>query len=358
MVTGDSGQVLELSAGQGSALGGAGTTNPAGQPISEGLRVKFKSYAADFDAPNHCEIVIYNLSDATATRVIKEFSRVILQAGYVNGRFGVIFTGTLKQFKRGRESSTDTYLILYAADGDFLHNNWIIGGDARTPIEMPRGSTQAQRFQALQADAVKNGGALPGNVGATDLAGTGGVILGRTKMMFGLGADHFDTTSKPGFQWSVQGGRIQTVPLNSSLPGEAVVLNAHSGLIGVPEANNQGVFATALLNPSIKVRGQVKINNAGINTSEPAVAATQVKELGYPGYTDINFFASTSADGTYTVLTVEYSGDTRGNEWYVHLGMLLLDPGTNKAVPDQTTKLPPAQGDVTIEDIQLPPGVS
>lgn len=335
----DGTNVLELSAGaQSQVTGGAAATGPQGQPLSEGLRGTFRTIAADLDTPNHAEIEIWNLSNKTAQRVQKEFSRVILQAGYSQGAFGTIFEGTLKQIKRGRLNATDTYLRLYAADADFLYNSHVI---APPGITVDRGSTQTDRIAALVDEARKNAGVQAGPIQLA--GGTGGIApeeLGRGKTMWGLSNHNLDVTSGPYNQWSVQQGKLQVVDKKGYLPGEAVVLNAHSGLINVPEANQGGVFATCLLNPKIKVRGLVKINNAAINTSEPAVSSTQIVQQNYPGYTDINFFASTAADGTYVVLYIEHKGDTRGNDWYTNLMMLLTDPSAKAISPAQIAGLP------------------
>src|ERR1700759_1587600 len=82
VVSSDGGTVLELSAGYASRSGGPATTGSQGEPLSEGLRAKFRTVAMDAGVPNHLEATVYNLSDATAKRVQnREFSGVRLQAG-------------------------------------------------------------------------------------------------------------------------------------------------------------------------------------------------------------------------------------------------------------------------------------
>lgn len=331
------GQALELTAGvgqpgQNSGAGFESTTNPQGQPLSEGLRMKFRTVAADVGVPNHAEVTVYNLKNETANRVMrKEFSRVVLQAGYVNGHFGVIFDGTLKQVKRGRESAVDSYLIMYISDGDFFCNQYAIPD----PIYMPRDSSKEDRARAQIADATKNGGVTAGPI-----EGLSGGILPRTTVLYGMGNHNMDTTSRPYAQWSIQNGVIQTRPINGYLKGEAVVLNSATGLIGQPEVNDMGVFATALLNPAVKVGGLAKINNGDVNTSEPATQQGVTVSFGFPAvFTPpaAQLFASTSEDGTYVILMIQYEGDTRGNPWYMHLGMLLQDPSTGNIVPNVLT---------------------
>jgi len=108
--------------------------------------------------------------------------------------------------------------------------------------------------------------------------------------------------------------------LKSYLPGEAVVINAKTGMIGTPAQTNEGINAKTLLNPLIRVGGRVKLNNADIadykiNLAQPLSPA--------------NIPPSKRADGTYYVLVIEHSGDTRGIDWYTTLVCLSIDPSSN-----------------------------
>ena len=81
------------------------------------MRIRFATKQFDLQTPNTAEIRVYNLSDDTANKVQKEFTKVELRAGY-DGNFGTIFAGTVVQFRRGRENPTDKYMDLIVADGD------------------------------------------------------------------------------------------------------------------------------------------------------------------------------------------------------------------------------------------------
>jgi hypothetical protein len=85
------------------------------------LRVTFTVNKADNQSPAHAIIRVYNLSDDTARTVQKEFTRVALQAGY-EGDYGLIFSGTVSQVRKGRENPTDTFLEIVATDGDEAYN--------------------------------------------------------------------------------------------------------------------------------------------------------------------------------------------------------------------------------------------
>ncbi len=45
-----------------------------------------------------------------------------MQAGYESGAYGIIFKGTIKRIKTGRESAIDSFLEIMAADADEAFN--------------------------------------------------------------------------------------------------------------------------------------------------------------------------------------------------------------------------------------------
>lgn len=46
------------------------------------LRITFKTQKGDVETPNSAEINVYNLSEATASKIQREFTQVALSAGY------------------------------------------------------------------------------------------------------------------------------------------------------------------------------------------------------------------------------------------------------------------------------------
>lgn len=282
------------------------------------MRFRFEVRAADVETPNTCYVRVYNLKDETVNVAIKEYTRVVVQAGYEDGNFGVIFDGTIKQFKKGKESNTDTFLEIMAADGDLGYNFGVVNKT------LAAGSSPQDRAQAL-ADAM--GAGLDKNANQY-LQSTGG-ILPRGKVLFGLAREFMrDLTVSTASRWSIQNGTVTIIPLTGYLPGDVVKLTARTGLIGIPEATDGGIQVTTLLNPLLTVGNRVQIDNKSINQ-------TTIKEQGFPQYNALSFPASTDRDGFYRVLVVEHSGDTRGQEWYSHLVCLAVDPS---AAPDDSVK--------------------
>lgn len=272
------------------------------------LRIKFSVKRSDTMTPNVADIRVYNLQEETAVRIRKEFTRVILQAGY-EGNYGVIFQGNIKQVILGRESATDTFIDIVAGDGDRAYNFAIVNAT------IAKGSTQLDQVNAATA-AMAPKGVTAGHIG--DMPAE---KLPRGKVMYGNARDYLRNTAQSTQKsWSIQDEKVTFVAKKAYLPNERVVLTSKTGMIGTPQQTNEGVNVKCLLNPNIKIASRVEIDNRSIqrfkiNLSVPNSAA--------------NIPAPLTADGVYYCLVVEHSGDTRGIEWYSSLICLNLDVTSN-----------------------------
>jgi hypothetical protein len=290
------------------------------------LRIQFQVSAMDLDAPPTAIIRVFNLADSTAKRIQKEFQSVTLQAGYENGNYGVIFQGTIIRVRKGRLNNIDSFVEIMASNLDALYNF----GFANKTIAA--GASQQDVLDNLK-QSVNNSAVAQGTAGAQEQGlqfgnipsslGTGGT-LPRGKVLFGLAEEHLGTVADTaGCVWSIgPDGKVNFHELTGYLPGEAVEINAQTGMVGVPVATTQGVEVNCLLNPLIKAGTQIKLNNADITTTTNAYQGS-----GFPAYSDFQFFANTSTDGTYMALVVEHEGDSRGHggDWLTKIVALAVD---------------------------------
>lgn len=280
------------------------------------LRVHFKVNQSDFETPNNAEITVYNLSSATSQQIRKEFKTVTLLAGYQNGAYGIIFQGTIKQSKIGRENQTDTFLNISAADSDALYNFGMINKSIAAGTSPDDQVAQIAKAMGAQVGPVKFNTALQSNI--------------RGKVMYGMGRTQIRGLARSGgSSWSIQNGKITIIPLTGYLPGEAVVLNSHTGMIGLPEQTEEGIKIRCLLNPKIIIGTQVQIDQASIQRASVSLNLNDVNqvEAAFPPVTD---------DGFYYVLVNEQEGDTRDNEYYSTLTCLSLSkssPPNNSVKP-------------------------
>jgi hypothetical protein len=286
------------------------------------FRFTFRTTNSDAQTPNTLQVRIYNLSKQTVqkigTNASTEFTTITLQAGYENGNFGIIFQGAIKQTATGRERNTDSYIDIWAADSDEWYNFAVISQS------IAAGQTPQQVINAIVTSPSINGvkpvkfaqdasglivGAAPGLKQA----------LSRGKSIFGLPRDYArDWAAKYGYRWSLQNGEFVVVPITGYRPGEAVVLSSTTGLIGVPEATQDGVRLRALLNPRIRIGCLVQIAQDDINH------ITQ-QQFGLTARNTLPTTTLATAAGTYRVMEASFTGDMRGNEWYVDLVCLAVD---------------------------------
>lgn len=272
------------------------------------LRIKFSVKRSDTMTPNVADIRVYNLDEKTALQIKKEFTKVVLQAGY-ESNYGVIFQGNIKQVIIGRESATDTFIDIVAGDGDRAYNFAIVN------TTLAAGSTQLDQVKAASTSMAAKG-VTDGHIG--DMPPE---KLPRGKVMYGNARNYLrDVAQSTDKSWSIQDEKITFVSKKSYLPGERVVLTSKTGMVGAPQQTNEGVNVKCLLNPMIKIGGRIQIDNASIqrykiNLSVPNSPA--------------NIPAPLTADGVYYVLVAEHTGDTRGVEWYTNLICLNMDITTN-----------------------------
>lgn len=296
-----------------------GAGDDKGLDLSD-LHFTFKVTASDEQSPNAAMIRVYNLKADTVRAITGkspvEYTRVVLQAGYEDGPYGVIFDGTIKQFRKGRENATDTYLDILAASGDVEYNWGVVN------TTLAAGSTADER-----AAAIASGMGL--SIGFASASPTGGV-LPRGKVLWGMGRDMMrrEAVSRSA-SWNIQDGKVNIVALTGYLPGEAVVLNMHTGLVGLPEQTQDGVRARCLINPRLRIGGLVQIDNTSINQ---LLAQTSQKlpvgQITYNQWAGLQFPADVTNDGFYRLYVVEYTGDSRGQDWYCDLIGLAVDPST------------------------------
>lgn len=291
-------------------VAGNGQTN---LDLSE-FRFTFQTRNADTEAPNTAHIRVYNLRPDTANRIGTEYNEILLQAGYEQGKFGVIFAGTIVQTITGKERNVDSFVDIFVADGDLWYNNSFINKT------LAAGATQREIINAVVETPAPNyqlrfSSDAPGIIGEAQ-----GVknALSRGKVMFGLSRKYAtDWATTNGFRWSIQGGEFVPVPITGYRPGEAVVLSSDTGLIGVPFATEGGITVRALLNPLIRIGCLVQIAQSDITRY------TQ-QQFGL-SYSQIPAATPTTKAGLYRVMTAEFEGDTRGQPWYVDMVCLAVD---------------------------------
>lgn len=297
-----------------------------------GLRCRFQVRQFEGPTPNSIYLEITNLSAATASRMKTEFTRVQISAGY-EGRYGVIFDGTIIQSRYGRNSPTDTYCGIVATDGDTAHNYAVVNKTLAAGSKPEDAHREA--LTAMDPFGVTKG--------YTDPKMTGDA-LPRGKVLFGMARDVLHKVSKTtDTQWSIQNGRVVVTSRDGYLPNEVIVLNAKTGVIGLPHSAPDGIYVRCLLDPLLKIGQRVKLDNKSIQLLRTPVeprAQQQFETLTQPKIEN---------DGIYKIMAADHTGDTRGNDWYSDLACAAASVGTTPVAAQRMRFAP------TFDLVPLPP---
>jgi len=276
------------------------------------LRIRFAVRKAEVGYPEQADITVTNLSNATANRIRNEYKEVYLEAGY-EGNSAEIFRGEVIQVRGpGRETPTDTYLNIQAAASQRAHSYAVVNKT------LAAGHTFRDQVDAV-LEAMK-----PFGVTAGYIADLGETKMPRGRAMFGMARNQLRAIcGSVGASWFISGAKLNIVKNNESLPGEAVVLNSNTGMIGMPVQTIEGVEVRCLLNPRLKVDGLVQINEASIQKAKLNITTDESYEVQKSILEQV-----IATDGIYKILFLTHSGDTRGTEFYSDI----LCTAANKAI--------------------------
>lgn len=283
------------------------------------MRIRFDVRQGAGMIPNHASIRVYNLSRDTVNTIRgREFNRVVLQAGHAHGSFGEIFRGEIKQYGIGKESATDSYLDIFAADGDRGYNFGVssftfAAGTATVKDVIDRASAD----MGMRVEYHPN------------LTGTD-KTFGRSKTAFGMARARVqDAVRSIGATWSIQNGVVKVLPLRAYWPGEAVVITSATGMIGIPTQTAEGIVVKKLIDPRLRIGALVQINSEDINQ----IVTQSGAPAPFPAYNN-NAALQAAAKvnegaGLYCAYVIERTGDTHGEPWTDEITCLAVDRSSN-----------------------------
>ncbi|WP_416778209.1 phage protein [Xenorhabdus budapestensis] len=269
------------------------------------LKIKFNITRPSFRYPATGIFKIYNLNDETRSKIRKnEYKIIQFSAGYKDNS-GQIFSGQIQYTYTGRDSPTDTYVVIQAGDGDQAYN------DAKVNITISAGYTQQDVDRLLMRDIEKYGitfGIRP----EFQLN-----VAPRGKVFFGMHCDEMNIFAKQNnAEWRYEDGQCHIIPKNVYLT-EAVVLNHNTGLIGMPEQTiGAGINLKCLINPKIRPGTLIRLEKGSINETGLSTGAIAQQES-YKG--SLEQPAPIDPEGDYVVINVSYFGDTREKMYYMEL---------------------------------------
>jgi hypothetical protein len=271
------------------------------------LRVTFEIDKPGWSTPNYSDITIWNLKAKDFNIPFYQGQRVLVEAGYVTGAFGVIFDGQLFQPIWDRPDVVDYTLMLHCIDGmDKLDQNLI----NRT---IGVGSTYESQVHFIAKNAQTP---IPIQYITPNLKME---TLPRGKSFFGDAKGHLDNIAKANnAQWWLEDGKLTLSQLTDISKEKALVYSPATGLIGTPQQTQAGVLFKVSLDPRIKIRRpglQIKLDNVLVR--KMLISQGQIASP-----LDRDFYCM--------VARVRHIGDTRGGEgapWYTEvLGISGIGP--------------------------------
>lgn len=258
-----------------------------GDERGEGLRFD-ERFRVSFDLTKTLEpdgstgvVQIYNPSNATRDRLVKDAQFIVINAGYDGSPLEELFSGDVVRSVYVHERP-DTFLEFEMVDAArALRDSRIaLAFAAGTPIQ-------------LVLDAVLNRLDLPVEPSGFQVDG----IYQQGIAFSGRARDALNkVTAKAGVTWSIQDGRVQLLRPDDPEVTGAVRLTPQTGLIASPEklddreseteANKgPGYIIQSLLNPKIRPGSRLLLSAEGIEEAE------------------------------FIIDAVSHTGDIRGNDW-------------------------------------------
>ncbi|SQC91534.1 Uncharacterised protein [Cedecea neteri] len=204
---------------------------------------------------------------------------------------GVIFSGDIRIWMTGREDTPDDWILIQAIDGyEALMS-------ATLSATLAKGYTVYDMYQ-LAAGALKPFLILPGRLPPFPKT-----KFPRGYTFHGKVSSYLDQIGKLcKANWKLSNDRLDYYN-EAEKAHPPVSLNSQNGLIGRPQTStNAGVTLKCLINPTILLHGQVKLDQNTLY--KPALLAK-------------DDYIRPSPDGIYDIYGIAYSGDTRANDWYM-----------------------------------------
>jgi len=304
------GRKLKLTVTTASATAGAETITIEQDGFTpEPLRVTFEVDYPGWNSGNgfyYSEIAIYNLNTPTQMQLVDEGATVVLEAGYQNGDFGEIFSGTIFQSLFEREGVTDTKLTLRCLDGARLLTDNFCSG------EMAAHLSQQTHFQVAMNAAQHTIDYDPSGINKlrTMKYPRAGVIHATPGEILREIMKYKDTQSQEGNNvfFFTKKGKVLFGELTADPdPNFIVVSPGSGGLVGTPVQTMYGANFVCLLNPKIELVIPMKMVRLDMSLVKEQKAS--IGEL--TGILD--------ETQEYAVMGVRHVGDTRGDSWYTYV---------------------------------------
>ena len=245
--------------------------------IIDHLRVTFSIKKTLSSNPNAAEISIYNLNDSNRNLIAtKQYHLLELSVCYKDDMLRLIFCGDIINVEN-KLNDKDIITVLRCGDGY----------KAFTEKTIIKTVAKGQTDNDLLNEAANSFGIQKGSINLPNdrVLPRGKVMMCDTREVMHEIAINQDA------DWFIQDGQLFVIPKNKGLANnEGWVISRTTGMIGIPQKNNEEVEVKTLCNPHYKVGSLVRIES-------------RVSEC----------------NGDYKIKSIEHNGDLYGSNWYSKL---------------------------------------
>lgn len=251
----------------------------SGITIDEAFRIQFQLTKTLSAEANAADVAIYNLSRETQQKLMEAGDFLQVEAGY-DGFTEILTLGEITRIYVSQELP-DSILRIEAGDGVRVLKQRKIN------LSFEEGVTGQRILDALLQEI---------RVSKTPRAPALRKIY---QQGFSYSGNVFDLltllTRREGFFWSLQNGQLLILDVANPQTREAVVLSEKTGLIGSPE----------------------RLEDFGLETNRVSGSGWSVRSLLNPKLQPGNglILESKIVKGEFLIDTINFLGDTRGNDW-------------------------------------------
>ncbi|HBP5358079.1 MULTISPECIES: phage protein [Pseudomonas aeruginosa group] len=214
--------------------------------VVEKLRVAFELTKSADSTPNQIRVRIWNLSRERIDQLLRgDFQSARLWAGYEELR--LLFLADIIKIGVKREDM-DWIVELECGDGDRdYHQSYV--------SQTLSAGTSSERLVGAALASMPNT-----SLGQLELPRP--QRLPRARVLFGATRDVLsDLAGWQDANWSIQDGQLQILPYDRVLDDELILLSEEAGMLGSPQLGDDGLTITCLLNPALRVGGQVRLES-------------------------------------------------------------------------------------------------
>lgn len=269
-----------------------------GKPYSDGLNISFSIGKDLSQQTNKAEIKIYNLSDATAKKIEKDDSIIILEVGYSED-MGLkrIFVGYITEIKTTFSNGERTTEIS-ASDGQIAIRNCIVSLSYAENVSRKKVIDDVAQEMGLVVNYAEDC-EFSSFANGFSFVGTGKNCLDKA-------------CAGSNLSWSIQNNMIQVIKAGGTTKVEAIKLSAASGLIGSVESVVKASFIVAKENAG---------NSKNANKRKSRKQGYRLKCLLQPTLSpgDLVYVDSRLAKGWFKCDKLTHNGEYMGGNWYTEM---------------------------------------